>query len=844
MDEWTVREFLEAAHERGLVLYGTGYVANMLRQALEARGTWDCVRACLVTDVPPADETFHGVDVLQASVWAEQHQGDEFGCGAERPLICLAVHRSIVDQIRMHIAELGLGESVWVYPLIHELAFGAPLEQGSELSLADLLAAQPADWHWVAARACAFAGMLKDVEGATDEFAGFDDADIQALGESAYVKCMALHCGGQTARKRLGQARSLAAAEHGTFNGEAILVDERLRIIDGLHRVALAWIRGEQRIRVDIYPTSDIYDSFFTERNKLTSAALKRARLTGDERVLLAGIQRCIFSGKQDKNEVDTVGADTPEITVIVPVYNVVDYIDQCMESILAQTFGDFEVLLIDDGSSDGSSEKCDQWAAADTRFRALHQPNAGVSPTRNRGIEEARGTFLAFVDPDDWLDERYLERLHERAVATGADFVECDIWRYNNRNGSMIWRHCGQRMGVPYTLAEHMKYGPTASYKAISRRSLWEENGVRFPDCAFESPAIYALVLALANRVEYLPEPLYYYRRFRENSLVESGYEHRDGSVNNTLGVEAMEYLVKQFKAHGLYDRYAVELPGIVLYRLNDILAMQYHRKRPEDFAEMVANYREFVGNALPQVDNRTYITWGGYNLNKVCQHMDMLHDPSCRFNFSSLIAIAQPEDVRCEVGHSNRYRQMMVQREMDQSFWKVLEKQRPAFIVMDLLEERFDIVEWQGRYLTASDAWEAAELDGREPTRTIPRASAECEGIFRESVHAIAVRLADEHPGLRIVMVENYLAEEVGNLEGKKPFPAIETIRATNKLLSRLYDIACDELSNVVRVPAFRQEDYFTDEHYEYGAVPSHLNAIVNQRIGKLIQEEVGQS
>lgn len=339
--DWTVERLLEAARERGLVLYGTGYVANLLRQALEARGAWDCVRACLTTEAPAEGTTFHGVDVLQACTWAEQQHSVGVGGDAGSPLICIAVHESIVASIRAHIAELDLGEAVWAYPFIHELAFGAPVEQGRELSLAELLAAQPADWHWVAARACAFAG---------------EDA---AIGEGAYLKCMALHCGGQTARKRLEQARSLAAdiAEQG-FGDAPILVDEQLRIIDGLHRIALAWIRGERTIRADVFPASDIYDSFFTEDNKLTPAALERAGLTQEERALLEGIQRNLAVGEHARGKVENAGADTPAITVIVPVYNVVDYIDQCMESIVAQTFGDFEVLLIDDGSSDGSGDR------------------------------------------------------------------------------------------------------------------------------------------------------------------------------------------------------------------------------------------------------------------------------------------------------------------------------------------------------------------------------------------------------------------------------------------------------------------------------------------------------
>ena len=529
------------------------------------------------------------------------------------------------------------------------------------------------------------------------------------------------------------------------------------------------------------------------------------------------------------------------EISIILPVYNVEGYIDQCMESIVHQSFRDFEALLVNDGSTDGSLAKCREWELRDNRIRVIEKPNGGVSSARNCGIEQARGTYLAFVDPDDWIDERYPEILHARAVETGADFVECDLWRYSNRSGNKIHRYCGQRMGVPYTLSEHMKYGPTASYKAISRRSLWIDNDIRFPSCAFESPAIYALVLALANRVEYIPEPLYYYRRFRENSLIETAYAHKDGSANNTLGVEAMEHLVKAFDAHGLSGRYADDLPGIVVYGLNDILAMQHPRKTPEYFAALVSNYRQFVGGFLPSAYNEPYLTWGGYNLDKICQDISALHDPSCRFNFSSLISLLGPKGEAPVIRHKNRYRELMLEHEANLDFFDVLEARQPACIVLDLIEERHDIIEWEGRYLTLSDALEGAEGIELDACRVILRQSEECERLFAEAAHLFAEELHCRLPECRVIVVENYLATHVGDRSHKEEFEDVDGIRNTNAHLLACYDVFCNEVSEAIRIPAYQCEDYFTDAGYEYGAVPSHLNAIVNQRIAALVEGEL---
>lgn len=100
-----------------------------------------------------------------------------------------------------------------------------------------------------------------------------------------------------------------------------------------------------------------------------------------------------------------------PKISVIVPVYKAEAYLRRCVDSLLAQTFRDFEVLLVDDGSPDRSGAICDEYARQDSRVRALHKPNGGVSSARNYGIDNARGEWLSFIDSDDWIDGRCFEK-------------------------------------------------------------------------------------------------------------------------------------------------------------------------------------------------------------------------------------------------------------------------------------------------------------------------------------------------------------------------------------------------------------------------------------------------
>lgn len=122
----------------------------------------------------------------------------------------------------------------------------------------------------------------------------------------------------------------------------------------------------------------------------------------------------------------------SPKVSIIVPVYKVEAYLAKCLDSILAQAFGDFELLLIDDGSPDGSGAICDDYASKDARIRVFHQANGGVSVARNTGLDNACGEWLAFVDSDDWVEPNWLDVFGEEKLSLT---VAADMLFYGRRN-------------------------------------------------------------------------------------------------------------------------------------------------------------------------------------------------------------------------------------------------------------------------------------------------------------------------------------------------------------------------------------------------------------------------
>lgn len=118
-----------------------------------------------------------------------------------------------------------------------------------------------------------------------------------------------------------------------------------------------------------------------------------------------------------------------PDISVIVPVYNAEGYIHRCVDSLLQQTYSNFEIILVDDGSPDGSGAICDEYAQKDSRVKVIHKENGGVASARQLGIDNAKGEYTIHADPDDWVEPTMLEQLCNKAKATDADMVICDFW-------------------------------------------------------------------------------------------------------------------------------------------------------------------------------------------------------------------------------------------------------------------------------------------------------------------------------------------------------------------------------------------------------------------------------
>ena len=205
---------------------------------------------------------------------------------------------------------------------------------------------------------------------------------------------------------------------------------------------------------------------------------------------------------------------NNPSISVVVAVYQAEKYIKRCLDSIIAQTFTDFEVLLIDDGSLDSSGMICDDYAARDSRFRVIHKQNEGVSSARQTGLDAAKGEYIIHADPDDWAEPDWLQKMYEKIEEEKADIVICDFERvYKNKKVHYIQKPRSLKNSeIIKDLLEEKIWG--SCWNKMVRRNIFIQHNVSFNPKMTLWEDIYVMCLLIAHgaKVTYLPVILYHY--------------------------------------------------------------------------------------------------------------------------------------------------------------------------------------------------------------------------------------------------------------------------------------------------------------------------------------------
>lgn len=287
-----------------------------------------------------------------------------------------------------------------------------------------------------------------------------------------------------------------------------------------------------------------------------------------------------------------------PKISVIVPVYKVENYLHRCIDSILAQSYADFELLLIDDGSPDNSGQICDEYAAKDSRVRVFHKGNGGVSSARNLGLDNARGEWITFIDSDDYVDVDYLYELFFSAKEYNADFVttiEPGI-QIDKKETYLLF----EDFNILFTYYK-MDCGPTPWAKLFKADIITNKN-IRFRlniHHGEDSIFVYYYLLEIKDIV-LISSSKYFYDRSRVNSLSKTVHSYESALVTKQEfdRIFALMKTKMPLEVDGInnLNRMQVALVGRVL---KSIMQIPKRKDRLEKFSEM--DWNDYNRNKIP---------------------------------------------------------------------------------------------------------------------------------------------------------------------------------------------------------------------------------------------------
>lgn len=277
-----------------------------------------------------------------------------------------------------------------------------------------------------------------------------------------------------------------------------------------------------------------------------------------------------------------------PKVSVIVPVYRVEEYLDQCVASVCAQTFTDWELILVDDGSPDRCGAMCDEWAARDGRIRVIHRENGGLSAARNSGVSVAEGTFVFYLDSDDYLEPDALERLLQAQQAEEADMVVggyCYTYADREETAEMAWS--ASTTLLRSEAVEALVGGKLQNFAwgkllraGIAQQYLFPEGRL------FEDHYWAHHVMDAAQKVTVLPVPLVHYRQ-------------RGDSISYTFTLKRLDMLDGwRARRDFLQEKYPQMLPAFWRHVVPSFLGMAWltltrmKRERRQAFSLL----REFI--------------------------------------------------------------------------------------------------------------------------------------------------------------------------------------------------------------------------------------------------------
>lgn len=256
-------------------------------------------------------------------------------------------------------------------------------------------------------------------------------------------------------------------------------------------------------------------------------------------------------------------GLYDPRVSIIVPVYNVEKYLPECLDSVQKQNYVNWEVLLVDDGSTDGSGRICDEYAARDPRFRVIHQANAGAANAKNTGLDHVSGAYVTFLDSDDWVEPDWLETLVVTAKEQQADVVECDFQKEYIGRSEIVNNWNSEAFSAETYLAQYLSnWTCSLFWNKLYRADLIKDIRFRRERRCIDDEFFTYKVVSGAGKIARSNMVLYHYRHRASSAVFDRDNRLQKSNDSLEILIERYQWICQRFLAlRPVYLKHDVEI-------------------------------------------------------------------------------------------------------------------------------------------------------------------------------------------------------------------------------------------------------------------------------------------
>ncbi len=541
-------------------------------------------------------------------------------------------------------------------------------------------------------------------------------------------------------------------------------------------------------------------------------------------------------------------------VSVIIPIYNTQDYLEECIKSVVNQKYSQLEIILINDGSTDMSGEICRKWAALDSRIRYVEKENEGQGIARNLGIQMAKGKYIVFIDSDDYMEYDLISGAYDRITKTGADIC---VYAHNGI-GDKIYKGT-----LEFKLLKESNVKENKELLGRLLPILWDKMysaalikaaGITMSNRICEDLVFNARLYMKARGICFLERPLYNYRYLRQ------------GNVSTNYGryfevEESIREVNEIFRQEGYFKDYWMQLYKISFNMFKDILfrvgVREDYAVPPEiksRYPELFCAYKNFLGRwysgyLTMEVQEKNFLLAGSYSLRVIIHHL-LLNEEFLREDYagSSIISLmSNPVDrVEDSFLHSMKYKNSYRKRCVEQDIKKVFQHKAGLegvdYVAVDLLDEIYDLISFgEGCYITESAFLIESTSAKKEQYVRIPFVSPKRRELFQKYASLFAEKICQAH--IPVIVVKNFLCEKHGEYyDSFTAYDSLEWIRQVNRELEWCYDylLQCLPKAIVAEASKFRQLE-FTHDNFPFGLEPVYYNSSYYQNMAISINQGI---